>query len=193
MGFKRMRAPELLTRKTWPEGAINLSRNFGRIHAVGILLIALLVVNCGCTAGHSSPTMGPSPQTYAGPCLIALTKESDGTVRFYVENVKGPHLVVQRYGDLWGMLRFDVSDSSGKWIPLPPVDTRAGEDFPDPSDPNWVALDPGDALSWILDYNLTGRLNDGQRVRLHWETTGPVPPCSPIGTPDFQPPHWMLL
>ena len=137
-----------------------------------------LVIAVECALGCSHPRVPlPSLRANAGPCLIKVTKLQDGNVRLTVANVNGPDIVLQRHGERWGTLFFEVSGLSEKWSRLDPVDANSADDFPDPADRDWTSLTAGDQASWFVNYNDVGKLYAGEKVRLLWKTTGPMPPC----------------
>ena len=104
---------------------------------------------------------------------------ADGNVRFSVENLEYPNIVVQRDGDKFGALTFDVRNRLGTWQPLNHVNTFVYEDWGGQVPEQWAYLAPGDECSFYLVYNYAGRVKVGDEVRLHWETSGPLPSYDP--------------
>lgn len=143
------------------------------------VLAALLLANTlpmGCSDnGRTSGIEARAKGTMSGQCNIEIVKQSTGVSWISIENVTGPEIIIQRHSDWWGDLWFEVADQNGKWSRLPRVNTFSDIDMPDHTDPDWVSLMRGDQASWCLNENMVGRLTVGQRIRLHWKTTGLVP------------------
>ena len=148
-----------------------LRNSFAVVSAVSLACTGVSVV-IGCSP-RRIPV--PAPKTNIGNCSVTISKLKDGNVRFSIENVNGTSLLVQRHGDSFDALRFEIQDKSGNWYQLPLVNPRLDEDTPDPVDEDWVVLMAGDRISWYPSSNLTGRLTTGERVRIWWKTKGRIP------------------
>ena len=132
----------------------------------------LILVTLGCS--HSRDP-NPLVRANAGPCYISVTKMSEGNLVFTIMNVKGRELLIQRHGNWWGNLTFDVKNVLGRWEELSPVNSNSAYDYPSPTDHDWVSLRSRDSASWYLNYNAVGRLKVGDMVRMHWHVEGKVP------------------
>jgi len=107
-------------------------------------------------------------QTNAAPCQISLTKEAQGLVRISIVNRAAPCLVIQKYAELRGTMRFEVPGVDGKWRTLSDLSPFGNFDPMEPVETDWTILGNGDGLSWDLELNQTGRLDRGDRVRVIW-------------------------